>query len=128
PLFDLGDDQPLAGGAALVHAEIAVGVKRVLVTEHADLMLPGEHDAALAVLELGCLADKLLGHSVLSSRASSGDARREYAHFLPGMRGIWRGAWPRAAHCSRPTRSGEAVHELADALDPDVHGVAGLEE
>src|SRR5262249_16468216 len=62
PLFDLGDDQALAGRAALVQAVIAVGVELAAVPEHADLGTADEHDAAVAVLELGCLANELLGH------------------------------------------------------------------
>src|ERR1700736_6325832 len=54
PLFDLGDDQPLAGGSALVQAVIAVGVELAAVLEHADLGIADEHDAAVAVLELRC--------------------------------------------------------------------------
>src|SRR5262249_24839629 len=61
-LFDLGDDQALAGRAALVQAVIAVGVELAAVPEHADLCIADEYDAAVAVLELGCLANELLGH------------------------------------------------------------------
>jgi hypothetical protein len=49
--FDLGDRKPFAGGAALVQTEIAVGVERALVPEYADLVLSGEDDPAVAVLE-----------------------------------------------------------------------------
>src|SRR5215472_5356791 len=61
-LFDLGDDQPLAGRAALVQAVIAVGVEFAAVLEHADLGVAHEHDPAVAVLELRRLANELLGH------------------------------------------------------------------
>src|SRR5689334_9105696 len=77
PLFDLGDDQALAGRAALVQAVIAVGVELAAVLEHADLGVADEHDAAVAVLELGCLANELLGHecSYLPLNANSFTAR-----------------------------------------------------
>src|SRR5204863_4239856 len=62
-LLDLGDGEALAGRATLMQAEIAVGVELALVAEHADLVLAGENDAAIAVLELGDLTDVLLGHA-----------------------------------------------------------------
>src|SRR5262245_40540763 len=62
PLFDLGDDQALAGRAALVEAVVAVGVKFAAVLEHADLGVADEYNAANAVLELGCLANDLFSH------------------------------------------------------------------
>src|SRR5262245_51613364 len=77
PLFDLGDDQALAGRAALMQAVIAVGVELAAVPEHADLGIAHEHDAAVAVLELGCLANELLGHECcyLPGASSSSAAR-----------------------------------------------------
>src|ERR1051326_2165970 len=51
PLLDLGDGQSFAGGAALVQAEIAVGVILAFVPEHADLVVADEHDTAVAVGE-----------------------------------------------------------------------------
>src|SRR5215470_7780567 len=63
PLLDLGDGETLASGAALVQAEIAVGVELALVPEYADLVVSGEDDAAVSVLELGDLPDILLGHA-----------------------------------------------------------------
>src|SRR5215831_11251192 len=60
PLLDLGDGETLASGAALVQAEIAVGVELALVPEYADLVVSGEDDAAVSVLELGDLPDILL--------------------------------------------------------------------
>src|ERR1700721_923878 len=66
----------LAGRAALVEALIAVGVELAAVLEHADLGLADEHDAAVAVLELGCLANQLLGH--------------DYCYLPPGSSDRWR--------------------------------------
>src|SRR5580658_6005251 len=39
PFFDLGDGQAFAGRAALVQAEIAVGVNLTVMAEHADLVI-----------------------------------------------------------------------------------------
>src|SRR5262249_28753598 len=61
-LFHLGDRQPLAGRPALMQAIVAVCVEYAVLTEHTNLMVAGEHDAALAVLEVGNLADKSLSH------------------------------------------------------------------
>src|SRR5712671_4929423 len=61
-LFDLGDDQTLAGGPALVNAKIAVGVELSVVPEHADLVIAEKNDAAVAVLELRSLADEFFRH------------------------------------------------------------------
>ena len=63
PLLDLGDGEALAGRAALMQAEIAVGVELAFVAEDADLVLAGENDPAIAVLELSGLTDVLLGHA-----------------------------------------------------------------
>src|SRR5262249_40479502 len=63
PLFHLGDDQAFAGRAALVQADIAVGVELALVLEDPDLALPDEDDAAVAVADFRSLTDKFLGHS-----------------------------------------------------------------
>src|SRR5262245_10595004 len=60
PLLDLSDGEPLAGRSALVQAVVAVSVEFVLVAEHADLGIAEEHNATIAVLELGGLADELL--------------------------------------------------------------------
>src|ERR1700686_4533284 len=62
PLLDLGDGQALAGRAALVQAEIAVGVEFALMAEHADLVVANEDDAAISVLELRKLCDELFRH------------------------------------------------------------------
>src|ERR1700724_2746919 len=62
PLFDLGDGQAFAGRAALVQAEIAVGVKFALVAEHADLVVADEHDPPVAVLEFRKLCDEFFRH------------------------------------------------------------------
>src|SRR5262249_44691470 len=63
--------------------EIAVGVELAFVPEHADLVLPGKDDAAVAVLEFTDLTDELLGHAAAppwTSRCSllgrpAGDSR-----------------------------------------------------
>src|SRR5215475_2982194 len=52
PLFHLGDDQAFAGRAALVQADIAVGVELAVVLEHADFAIADEDDAAVAVVDL----------------------------------------------------------------------------
>src|SRR5262249_16348990 len=88
PLFHLGDDQALAGRAALVQAVIAVGVEFAAVLEHTDLGVADEHDAAIAVLELGCLANELLAQECTSLppnvlvRAVSG---RSHGTAAPGV-------------------------------------------
>src|SRR6267378_136705 len=61
--FHFGDGQPLAGRSALVQAVVAVSIKSAVFPEHTDLMVAEEHDAAVAVLELGNLADKFFSHS-----------------------------------------------------------------
>src|SRR5262245_14219705 len=70
PLLDLGDGEALAGRAALVQAEIAVGVELAFVPEHPDLVLTGENDSAVAVLELRDFTDVLLGHAAPVSLGS----------------------------------------------------------
>src|SRR5580704_2088112 len=62
PLLDLGDGQALAGRAALVQAEIAVGVEFALVPEHADLVVAHKDDPPIAVLEFRKLCDELFRH------------------------------------------------------------------
>src|SRR5262249_22091418 len=52
PLVHLGDGQAFAGGAALVEAEIAVGVEFADVPDHADLIVADKDDAAVTILEL----------------------------------------------------------------------------
>src|SRR5262249_6311106 len=49
PLLDLGDGQTFAGGAALVQAEIVVGVEFAVVAEHADLLVADKDDAAVTI-------------------------------------------------------------------------------
>src|SRR5262249_56174989 len=66
-LFDLGDDQPLAGRAALMQAVIAVGVEFAAVLEYADLGIADEHDPAVAVLEFRRFANDLFPHRFPSS-------------------------------------------------------------
>src|ERR1700691_3948763 len=48
-LFDFGDGQALASGAALVETEIRVGEKLALMEEYADLVVADKNDAALSV-------------------------------------------------------------------------------
>src|SRR5579864_6296399 len=68
PLLDLGDGQALTGRAALVQAEIRVGVELALVPEYADLVVADEDDAAVAVLELFKLCHEFFGHLRLYPR------------------------------------------------------------
>src|SRR5262245_29637676 len=70
PLLDLGDGEALAGRAALVQAEIAVGVELAFVSKNADLVLTGEDDSAIAVLEFRDFTDVLLGHAAPVSLGS----------------------------------------------------------
>src|SRR5262245_11358339 len=79
PLLDLGDGEAFAGRAALMQAEIAVGVELAFVPEHPDLVLTGEDDAAIAVLELRDFTDVLLGHAAPVSLGSS-----RWVRFLAG--------------------------------------------
>src|SRR5215467_1107392 len=58
----LVDQDSLAGGSAGVQAVVAVGVIVAVLEEHADLVLAGNDNATVAVLELGGLGDKALGH------------------------------------------------------------------
>src|SRR5689334_2155576 len=94
PLFDLGDDQPLAGRPALVQAVVAVGVELAAVLEHADLGVADEHDAAIPVPEFRCLSDKLFGHGypappVTSSVAgTAAQARSELCDVI--LHPLWR--------------------------------------
>src|ERR1700739_3824493 len=62
PLLDLGDGQAFAGRAALVQAEIAVGVEFAFVAEHADLIVADEHDPPVAILEFRKLCDEFFRH------------------------------------------------------------------
>src|ERR1700722_10018405 len=67
PLLDLGDGQAFAGRAALVQAEIAVGVEFALVAEHADLVVADEDDPPIAILELRKLCDEFFRHLPFTS-------------------------------------------------------------
>src|SRR5580698_1943298 len=67
PLLDLGDGQAFAGRAALVQAEIAVGVEFALVAEHADLVVTDEDDPPVAVLEFRKLCDEFFRHLPFTS-------------------------------------------------------------
>src|SRR5580704_10114302 len=67
PLLDLGDGQALAGRAALVQAEIAVGVEFAFVAEHADLVVADEHDPPVAILEFRKLCDEFFRHLPFTS-------------------------------------------------------------
>src|SRR6202161_255516 len=70
PLLDLGDGQALAGRAALVQAEIAIGVEFALVAEHADLIVADEDDPPIAVLEFRKLCDEFFRHLPFTSTFS----------------------------------------------------------
>src|SRR5713101_6864803 len=61
--FHFGDRQPLAGRPALMQAVVAVSIKGAVFPEHTDLMVADEDDTAVAILELGNLADEFLIHS-----------------------------------------------------------------
>src|SRR5580693_7551440 len=67
PLLDLGDGQAFAGRAALMQAEIAVGVEFALVAEHADLVVADEDDPPIAVLEFRKLCDEFFRHMPFTS-------------------------------------------------------------
>src|ERR1700724_2310994 len=51
-----------------MQAEIAVGVELPLMSKYADLIVAGKDDPAVSILELGDLADKLLGHPGMPPR------------------------------------------------------------
>src|SRR5262245_14278803 len=57
------DQDALAGRPASMHAVIRIGVVVAVLEEHADLVLAGDDDAAVSVLQLGRLGDKTLGHA-----------------------------------------------------------------
>jgi hypothetical protein len=65
PFLDLGDGEAFAGRAALVQAEIAVGVVLTLMPEHADFVVADKPDAAIAILHFRRLRDELLSHVFL---------------------------------------------------------------
>src|SRR5580704_16036932 len=67
PLLDLGDGQAFAGRAALVQAEIAVGVEFALVAEHADLVVADKDDPPIAILEFRKLCDEFFRHLPFTS-------------------------------------------------------------
>src|SRR4051794_24089190 len=66
PLFDLGNGQALAGRAALMQAEIAVGVVFALFLEYPDFVLAKKHDPALAILDFRRFTNELLSHTYRS--------------------------------------------------------------
>src|SRR5262249_26973171 len=59
---DAVDHQPLADRPARMDAKVTVGIVRVVLEEHADLVLAGDHDAAVSILEIGRLGDETFGH------------------------------------------------------------------
>src|SRR5580704_14174528 len=67
PLLDLGDGQAFTGRAALVQAEIAVGVEFALVAEHADLVVADKDDPPIAILEFRKLRDEFFRHMPFTS-------------------------------------------------------------
>ena len=56
--------QAFAGRAALMQAEITVGVELALVAEYTDLLLANKHDPAIAILEFGDFGDKFFSHGM----------------------------------------------------------------
>src|SRR5207247_1077759 len=58
----LVDDDAFAGRPAGMDAIIAVGVVGAVLAKHADLVPPGDHDAAVAILHVGGLGDEGFGH------------------------------------------------------------------
>jgi hypothetical protein len=51
-----------------MQAEIAVGIIFSAFAEHPNLILAVKDDLAIAVLEIGCLGDKLFGHCARNLR------------------------------------------------------------
>src|ERR1051325_3061695 len=69
----LVDQQPLAGRAALMDAQIAVGVEAAAGEEHADLVAPGGDDAPVSVGHLRRLGDEPFGHAAVPAKRCGGD-------------------------------------------------------
>src|SRR3984957_16486801 len=67
PLLDLGDGQAFACRAALVQAEIAVGVEFALMAEHADLIVADKDDPPIAIIEFRKLCDEFFRHLPFTS-------------------------------------------------------------
>src|SRR3984957_18601297 len=67
PLLDLGDGQSFAGRAALVQAEIAVGVEFALMAERADLIVADKDDPPIAIIEFRKLCDEFFRHLPFTS-------------------------------------------------------------
>src|SRR5690242_8987072 len=76
PFLDPGDRQAFASRAALMQAEIAVGVEFAIVPEHADLVVADKDDAAVAVLEFGKFPDEFFGHERRTSASHLGSRLR----------------------------------------------------
>src|SRR5262249_1725684 len=85
-LLDLRNRKTFAGGTALVEAKIAVGVELPFMPEHADLIVAGENDSAIAVLELAEFTDELLGHAAPSFMFLAASAARTDLHGRPKNR------------------------------------------
>ena len=132
-----------------MQAEIAVGVELALVAEYADLVVSGEDDAAVTVLEFGDFSDVLLGHAAtppelvpLDAMSFLLDARRAWAATSPsiGIDIIQMSAsnqrQPRACRLARDGSSGGLKSHKSRHLggqrpylfDPDSDDVAGFEE
>jgi hypothetical protein len=61
-VLDLVHDQALAGRAALVQAQVRIGVTRAMPVQHADVVGAVPDDAPLAVGELRNLGDEDFSH------------------------------------------------------------------
>ena len=63
-VLDLVHDDAFAAGAALMEAEILIGVELALPVEHADLAAVVKHDAAVAFGEVVDLFDEHFRHDL----------------------------------------------------------------
>src|SRR5581483_2145963 len=91
-VLDLVHDQPFASRAALVHAEIFIGVESTLPVKHADLAPRVRDDAALAIGKLRGLGNKYFRHARFLPAANYDTERRGAA--TPRI-------WRRDAGCDR---------------------------
>jgi hypothetical protein len=70
-VHDLVDQHALAGRPARMNAVVAVGVVGPALAEDADLLPAVDHDAPVAVLELGRLGDEAFRHGSSSGQAEA---------------------------------------------------------